>query len=93
MSKTSGPHNPDDVLIGFLDSPEVKALTALVAEAEHSRTVADMFRGYIFSRAEAHGMMRGGKVTAEWRGRVKEAAELIRANKRARSERRKRANA
>ena len=59
MSKTSGPHNPDDVLIGFLDSPEVKALTALVAEAEGSN-VSDLFRRFVFARAEAHGMMRGG---------------------------------
>lgn len=87
MSKTSGPHNPDDVLIGFLDSPEVKALTALVAEAERAKTVADMFRRYIFGRAEAHGMMRDGKVTEEWRERVREDAEIIRANRRARSER------
>jgi len=92
MSKTSGPHNPDDVLIGFLDSPEVKALTALVAEAEGSN-VSDLFRRFVFARAEAHGMMRGGKVTENWRERVREGAEIIRANKQKRSERRKKANA
>ena len=92
MSKTSGPHNPDDVLIGFLDSPEVKALTALVAEAEGSN-VSDLFRRFVFARAEAHGMMRGGKVTDNWRERVREGAEAIRAAKRERSERRKKANA
>ena len=92
MSKTSGPHNPDDVLIGFLDSPEVKALTALVAEAEGSN-VSDLFRRFVFARAEAHGMMRGGKVTDNWRERVREGAEIIRANKQKRSERRKKATA
>ena len=92
MSKTSGPHNPDDVLIGFLDSPEVKALTALVAEAEGSN-VSDLFRRFVFARAEVHGMMRGGKVTDNWRERVREGAEVIRANKQKRSERRKKATA
>lgn len=88
MSKTSGKHNPDDVLIGFLDSPEVKALTALVAEAEGSN-VSDMFRKFVFTKAEAHGMMRGGKVVEGWRERVRESAEIIRANKQKRSESRK----
>ncbi len=92
MSKTSGKHNPDDVLIGFLDSPEVKALTALVAEAEGSN-VSDLFRRFVFKRAEAHGMMRGGRVAEDWRGRVAETATLIRANRKARSERRKQADA
>lgn len=92
MSKTSGKHNPDDVLIGFLDSPEVKALTALVAEAEGSN-VSDMFRRFVFERAAARGMMRDGKVTDEWRGRVAECATMLRANRKARSERRKRADA
>lgn len=93
MSKTSGPHDPDDVLIGFMDSPEVKALTALVAEAEGAETVSDMFREFIFARAEAHGMMRDRKVVGKWRDVVRESAEAIRAAKRIRSERRKRANA
>lgn len=88
MSKTSGKHNPDDVLIGFLDSPEVKALTALVAEAEGSN-VSDMFRRFIFDKAETHGMLRGGKVVDGWRERVRESAEIIRANKQKRSESRK----
>ena len=92
MSKTSGKHDPDDVLIGFLDSPEVKALTALVAEAEGSN-VSDMFRKFVFARAEAHGMLRGGKVVEGWRERVRESAEIIRANKRKRSERQKKATA
>ena len=92
MSKTSGKHNPDDVLIGFLDSPEVKALTALVAEAEGSN-VSDMFRKFVFARAEAHGMLRGGKVVEGWRERVRDSAEIIRANKRKRSERQKKATA
>ena len=81
MSRTSGPHNPDDVLIGFLDSPEVKALTALVAEAEGSN-VSDLFRRFVFARAEAHGMMRGRQVVGEWRERVRDGAEAIRAAKR-----------
>ena len=88
MSKTSGPHNPDDVLVGFMDSPEVKALTALVAEAE-GENVSDLFRKYVFSRAEAHGMMRGGKVVGEWRERVRLGAEILRANRMKRSESRR----
>ena len=92
MSKTSGPHNPDDVLIGFIDSPEVKALTALVAEAE-GENVSDLFRKFVFSRAEAHGMMRGGRVVDGWRERVRESAAIIRANKLKRSESRKKATA
>lgn len=88
MSKTSGKHNPDDVLIGFLDSPEVKALTALVAEAEGSN-VSDMFRKFVFMKAETHGMLRGGKVVDGWREKVRESAEIIRANKQKRSESRK----
>jgi len=92
MSKVSGPHNPDDVLIGFIDSPEVKALTALVAEAE-GENVSDLFRKFVFSRAEAHGMMRGGKVVDEWRERVRESAAIIRANKLKRRESRKKATA
>lgn len=92
MSKVSGPHNPDDVLIGFIDSPEVKALTALVAEAE-GENVSDLFRKFVFSRAEAHGMMRGGKVVDEWRERVRESATIIRANKLKRRESRKKATA
>lgn len=93
MSKTSGKHNPDDVLIGFLDSPEVKALTALVAEADGAMNVSDMFRRFIFSRAAVHGMMRDGKVVGEWRERVRDGAEAIRAARRTRSERRKMAGA
>ncbi|MBP5511475.1 MAG: hypothetical protein J6Z49_11205 [Kiritimatiellae bacterium] len=92
MSKTSGKHNPDDVLIGFLDSPEVKALTALVAEAEGTN-VSDLFRRFIFERAEAHGMMCEGKVVEAWCEKVKDSAEIIRAAKRERSERRKKATA
>lgn len=76
-----------------MDSPEVKALTALVAEAEGAGTVSDMFREFIFARAEAHGMMRDRKVVGKWRDVVRESAEAIRAAKRIRSERRKRANA
>jgi len=92
MSKVSGKHNPDDVLIGFMDSPEVKALTALVAEAE-GENVSDLFRKFVFSRAEAHGMMRGGRVVDGWRERVRESAAIIRANKLKRSESRKKATA
>ncbi len=92
MSKTSGKHNPDDVLIGFMDSPEVKALTALVAEAE-GENVSDLFRKFVFTKAEAHGIMRGGKVVDRWRETVRESAEIIRANKMKRSESRKKATA
>lgn len=92
MSKASGKHNPDDVLIGFLDSPEVKALTALVAEAE-GLNVSDMFRRYVFERAATHGMMKDGRVTDEWRERVAECATVLRANRKARSARLKRADA
>ena len=63
-----------------------KANTKNEAEGEN---VSDLFRKFVFSRAEAHGMMRGGKVVDGWRERVRESAAIIRANKRKRSESRK----
>lgn len=91
MSKVSGPHNPDDVLIGFMDSPEIRALAELVTELDEIETVSDFFRQHIFDRAVAHGVMREGKVQGEWRERIAARAEAIRVNKRRRSEARKQA--
>lgn len=91
MSKVSGPHNPDDVLIGFLDSPEIRALAELVTEKDGVATVSDFFRQHIFNRATAHGIMRNGVVHGEWRERIAARAEAIRENKKRRSEARKRA--
>jgi hypothetical protein len=91
MSKVSGPHNPDDVLIGFMDSPEIRALAELVTEKDGVSTVSDFFRKHIFNRATAHGIMRDGKVQGEWRERIAARAEAIRENKKRRSEARKRA--
>ena len=81
MSKTSGKHNPDDVLIGFMDSPEVRALAELVTELDGGGTVSDFFRRHIFDRALAHGVMRDGKVVGLWRERVAARAAAIRAAK------------
>lgn len=89
MSKVSGPHNPDDVLIGFMDSPEIRALAELVTERDGIGTVSDFFRRHIFDRATAHGIMRDGKVQGEWRVRIAARAEAIREAKRRRSEARK----
>lgn len=86
MSGKSGKHNPDDVLIGFLDSPEIKAFSVLVAEADGFTNVADFFRQHIFDRALAHGMMKDGKAVGEWRDKVVTQAAAIRQAKRERSE-------
>jgi len=93
MSKVSGPHNPDDVLIGFMDSPEIRALAELVTEKDKIGTVSDFFRQHIFDRATAHGIMLDGKVQGEWRVRIAARAEAIRENRKRRSEARKRASA
>lgn len=82
--KTSGPHNPDDVLIGFLDSPEVKALAEIVTECERAKSVADFFRAHIAERAAAYGIMTNGVVQDKWRVRVAARAEAIRQAKKRR---------
>jgi len=89
MSKVSGPHNPDDVLIGFMDSPEVRALAELVTEMDKIGTVSDFFRQHIFDRAKVHGLMKDGKVNDHWQIHVKARAEAIREARKRRSEARK----
>ena len=89
MSKTSGKHNPDDVLIGFMDSPEIRALAELVTELDGGGTVSDFFRRHIFDRALAHGVMRDGKVVGLWCERVAARAAAIRRAKQRRSAARK----
>ena len=91
MSKTSGKHNPDDVLIGFMDSPEVRALAELVTELDKAGTVSDFFRLHIFDRAARHGIMRDGKVVGLWCERVAARAAAIRKAKQRRSAARARA--
>ena len=86
MGGKSGKHNPDDVLIGYMDSPEIKAMTTYVAEAEGFGNVADMFRSYIMGRAIAHGIVKDGKASPEWADRIKTQAAAIRQKKRERSE-------
>lgn len=93
MSGKSGKHNPDDVLIGMMDSPEVKALAELVAEADHASNTSDWMRQQIFNRATANGIMRDGKVLPEWRDRVIVRAAAIRQAKREASDARKAARA
>lgn len=89
MSGKSGKHNPDDVLIGFLDSPEIKALTELVAEKDGAANVSDYFRTFIFDRATGHGIMADGKVVPKWRDRITVRAAAIRQSRREKSEARK----
>lgn len=82
MSGSSGKHNPDDVIIGMMDSPEVKALAELVAEADKCNNFSDWMRRQIFDRASFNGIILNGKVVPEWRDRVKLRAENIRSAKR-----------
>ena len=82
MSGSSGKHNPDDVIIGMMDSPEVKALAELVAEADKCSNFSDWMRRQIFNRAEINHILAHGKVVPEWRDRVKLRAENIRTAKR-----------
>lgn len=89
MGGKSGSHNPDDVLIGMMDSPEVKALLELVAKADGESNTSDWMRRQIFTRALAHGMMVEGKVVGEWKDRVVVRAAAIRQEKREKSEARK----
>ena len=89
MSKVSGKHNPDDVLIGFLDAPEIRALTELVTEKDGIKTVSDFFRKHIFDRAEAHGIMRDGVAVGQWRVLIAARAEAIRTARKRRSAARK----
>ena len=96
MSGKGGQHNPDDVLIGFLDSPEIKALTELVSECDTkigADNVSDYFRTSIFDRATALGIMKDGKIVPEWRDRITVRAAAIRQAKREKSEARKAARA
>lgn len=86
MPGKSGKHNPDDVLIGLLDSPEIKAFSEFAAEADGFDNVADWFRAFIFERGTAHGMMVDGRAVGEWRDKVIVRAAAIRQQKRERSE-------
>lgn len=86
MPGKSGKHNPDDVLIGLLDSPEVKAFSEFAAEADGYDNVSDWIRAFIFERGTVHGMMVDGKAVGEWRDKVIVRAAAIRQQKRERSE-------
>lgn len=87
MGGKGGKHNPDDVLIGYADSPEVKALTMFVAEKDGFSNVADMFRSFVMDRAVAHGIIKDGKAVGEWEDNIKWQAAAIRQKRRERSER------
>jgi hypothetical protein len=89
MSKVSGKHNPDDVLIGFMDAPEIRALAEAVTELDGVETVSDFFRKHIFDRARVHGIMVDGEVQGDWRIKIAARAEAIRVNRKRRSEARK----
>lgn len=85
MSGSSGKHNPDDVIIGMMDSPEIKALAELVAEADKCNNFSDWMRRQIFNRAEFNHIIVHGKVVPEWCDRVKVRAANIRSAKRAKA--------
>ena len=87
MSKTSGKHNPDHVLIGFMDSPEFKALAEMVAECETRNGIADIFRAYVADRAASYGIVVDGVIQDKWRARISSRAKRIREAKKARQDR------
>ena len=55
--KTSGKHNPDNVLLGIHATPEVKALAGLVADNRGSNITDTLLDG-LFMLAEQAGIMR-----------------------------------
>ena len=56
MSKTSGKHNPDHVLVGFMDSPEFKALVIMTCDAT-GLSITDLLMDGIRRRAFAEGII------------------------------------
>jgi len=83
MSKTSGKHNPDNVLLGVHATPEIKALAGLVAEINNSNITDTLLDG-LMHMAEQAGVVRGGKVLPQWKDEITLRAAQVRAAKKER---------
>lgn len=83
-----GGHDPDKVLLGGLVKPETKALVTITAEAYAMDAISVMMRG-VENLATAKGILKNGKVTADWADEIKALASVIRAEKAKKQERRK----
>lgn len=83
MSKTSGKHNPDHVLLGIHTTPEIKALAGLVAERNGSNITDTLLDGLMFM-AERAGVTHGGKVLSQFRDDIILRAAQVRAAKKER---------
>ena len=86
MSKTSGKHNPDNVLLGVHATPEIKALAGLVAELNGSNITDTLLDG-LMVMAERAGVVRGGKVLPQFRDEITLRAAQVRAAKKERQTR------
>lgn len=81
--KTSGKHNPDNVLLGIHATPEVKALAGLVADHRGSNITDTLLDG-LFMLAEQAGIMSGGKVLPQYTDEIRLRAAQVRAAKKER---------
>ena len=86
MSKTSGKHNPDNVLLGVHTTPEIKALAGLVAERNGSNITDTLLDGLMIM-AERAGVVSGGKVLPQFRDDIRLRAAQVRAAKKERQTR------
>ena len=86
MSKTSGKHNPDHVLLGIHTTPEIKALAGLVAEIKNSNITDTLLDGLMYE-AEQAGVVRGDKVLPRYRDEITLRAAQVRAAKKERQAR------
>ena len=86
MSKTSGKHNPDNVLLGVHTTPEIKALAGLVAERNGSNITDTLLDG-LMVMAERAGVVSGGKVLPQFKDEIILRAAQVRAAKKERQTR------
>lgn len=86
MSKTSGKHNPDNVLLGVHTTPEIKALAGLVAERNGSNITDTLLDG-LMVMAERAGVVSGGKVLQQFKDEIILRAAQVRAAKKERQTR------
>ncbi|MBR0198387.1 MAG: hypothetical protein IJQ34_09680 [Kiritimatiellae bacterium] len=83
MSKTSGKHNPDNVLLGVHATPETKALAGLVADINNSNITDTLLDGLMIM-AERAGVVRNNKVLPEYKDEINLRAAQVRAAKKER---------
>ncbi len=86
MSKTSGKHNPDNVLLGVHATPEIKALAGLVADTVDS-SITDVLLDGLMLMAENAGIASGGKVLPQYKDEIILRAAQVRAAKKERQSR------